>query len=128
MITRKTLAISMLLCLVAGSLTGVMELSATASIEPNPSAQDMLQPPQPTMPDMMKMHERMMAEMMAEMKAGDARLDALVTDVNTATGDGKINAVAAVVNELVRQHKSMHMRMAEMHQQMMGGRGMMMKK
>lgn len=123
MITRKTLAISMLLCLVAGSLTGVMELSATASIEPNPSAQDMPQPPQPKMQDMMKMHERMMAEM----KAGDTRLDALVTDMNTATGDGKINAVAAVVNELVRQHKSMHMRMAEMHQQMMGGRGMMMK-
>jgi hypothetical protein len=74
------------------------------------------------MQDMMKMHE----QMMAEMKAGDAKLDALVKDMNSATGGTKIDAVAAVVNELVRQHQAMHGRMGQMHQQMMGGRGMMM--
>jgi hypothetical protein len=76
-----------------------------------------------SMQDMMKMHE----QMMAEMKAGDAKLDALVKDMNSATGGTKIDAVAAVVNELVRQHQAMHGRMGQMHQQMMGGRGMMMK-
>lgn len=76
------------------------------------------------MQDMMKMHE----QMMAEMKAADSRLDALVKNMNAATGDAKVNAVAAVVTELVRQQRSMHDRMGQMHQQMMGGRGMMMKK
>jgi hypothetical protein len=74
------------------------------------------------MQGMMKMHE----QMMAEMKAADGRLDALVKDMNAATGDAKLNAVAAVVTELVRQQRSMHDRMGQMHQQMMGG--MMMKK
>jgi hypothetical protein len=77
------------------------------------------------MPGMMRMHE----QMMAEMKVGDARLDALVKEMNAASGDAKVTAMAAVVNELVSQHKSMHGRMGEMgemHQRMMGGRGMMM--
>lgn len=75
--------------------------------------------PAPAMPGRMMMHE----EMMAEMKAADAKLDALVATMNTATGENRIAAVTAVVNELVRQHKGMHARMGEM-QQMMGGRGM----
>jgi hypothetical protein len=79
------------------------------------------QPQQPAMQDMMKMHE----QMMAEMKAGDAKLDALVSQMNAATGDARVTAIAAVVNELVAQHKAMHGRMGQMHQQMMGGRGMM---
>ena len=76
------------------------------------------------MQDMMKMHD----QMMAEMKAADSRLDALVKEMNAASGDTKVNAVATVVTELVRQQKSMHERMGQMHQQMMGGGGMMMKK
>jgi hypothetical protein len=76
------------------------------------------------MQDMKKMHETMMAEM----KAGEAKLDALVKEMNGAKGDTKVNAVAAVVNELVRQHKTMNEHMGQMHEQMMGGRGMMMKK
>jgi hypothetical protein len=76
------------------------------------------------MGDMMKMHEKMMAEM----KAADARLDALVKTMNAAAGgDAKTTAIAAVVNELVAGHKRMHAHMNEMHQQMMAGRGMMMK-
>lgn len=61
-------------------------------------------------------------EMMAEMKAADAKLDALVATMNTATGEDRLAAVTAVVNELVRQHKGMHARMGEMQQ--MGGRAM----
>jgi hypothetical protein len=73
------------------------------------------------MDDMMRVHE----QMMAEMKAGDAKLDALMKDMNAATGAGRVDAMAAVVSELVRQHKAMHARMGEMDQQMMGARGMM---
>lgn len=81
------------------------------------------QPPSSAMPAMKKMHE----QMMAEMKAGDAKLDALVSEMNAATDNAKVNAIAAVVSELVRQHKAMHQHMGQMHQHMMGGRGMMMK-
>jgi hypothetical protein len=76
------------------------------------------------MPGMMKMHE----QMMADMKAAGARLDALVKDMNATSGDAKVTAIAAVVAELVAQQKSMHERMGQMHQQMLGGRGMMMTK
>jgi hypothetical protein len=79
---------------------------------------------QPTMPEMTKRHQ----QMMADMKAGDAKLAALVNEMNAAAGDAKINAVAAVVNEMVRQQRAMHGHMAEMHQHMMGmGRGGMMR-
>jgi hypothetical protein len=74
-----------------------------------------------TMQDMMKMHE----QMMAEMKAANAKLDQLVQKMDAATGDAKVNATADVVKELVSQHKAMHDRMGQMHQQMMGKRGMM---
>jgi hypothetical protein len=84
------------------------------------TAQTPAPPAQSNMQDMMKMHE----QMMAEMKAGDAKLDALVKAMNSATGDTKTDAIAAAVDELVRQHKSMHGRMGQMHEHMMG-RGMM---
>jgi hypothetical protein len=79
-------------------------------------------PAQGGMAGMMKMHE----QMMADMKAADARLDALAGEMNTATGDARITAIAAVVTELVRQQKAMHARMGLMHEQMMGGGGGMM--
>jgi hypothetical protein len=65
--------------------------------------------------------------MMADMKAGDAKLDALVKDMNAATGEARVTAIAAVVNELVHQHHAMHGRMGQMHQHMMGP-GMMMRR
>jgi hypothetical protein len=100
-------------------VSGVADVNAAQAVQQNPSAQDPA-----NMQDMMKMHE----QMMAEMKAGNAKLDALVRDMNAASGGAKINAVAAVVNELVQQHKAMHEHIGQMHQQMMGGRGMMMRR
>jgi hypothetical protein len=83
------------------------------------------QPSQAGIADMMKMHQ----QMMAEMKAADAKLDQLLSRMNAATGDAKTSAMADVVNELSRQQKAMHERMGTMHDHMMmGGRGMMMKK
>jgi hypothetical protein len=89
------------------------------------AAEHPAQAQRPNMMDMQKTH----AEMMADMKAGDAKLDALVKEMNAAAGDARADAVAAVVNELVRQHKAMHGRMGQMHEQMMGvARGGMMRK
>ena len=105
------------LSLTAAAVSLALALSATQS---GLSAQ----PSPPQQPNMMKMHE----QMMAEMKAGDAKLDALVKEMNTAPGDAMVNAVAAVVGELVRQHRATHERMGQMHQQMMGGRGRMMRR
>jgi ubiquinone biosynthesis protein UbiJ len=87
------------------------------------SPEQRAEPSSSDMQDMMKMRQ----QMLAEMKAADAKLDALVEEVDAAVGEARINAIAAVVTELVRQHKSMHERMGQMHQHMMGGRGMMMK-
>ena len=123
MITRAVLvtAIAGLLTLGAGiAQSGVGAEQTTPQI---PAPQGTTPQPQPGMANMMKMHE----QMMAEMKAGDAKLDALVKDMNVSAGDAKVNAMAAVVNELVRQQKAMHDRMGQMHQQMMG-RGMMMQR
>ena len=75
--------------------------------------------PATTMPGpmaMMKMHE----QMMAGMKADEAKLDALVKEMNAATGDARIAAVIAAVNEIVRQQKTERAHMAEMHAMMAG--------
>lgn len=123
MTTRLTIGAAVILTIAAMFAMRSVNLSTSVAAQtPSQAAQPREQAPS-NMQDMMKMHE----QMMAEMKAGDARLDALVTDMNAATGDAKVNAVAAVVTELVRQQKSMHDHMAQMPM-MMGGRGMMMKK
>ena len=119
MITRLAFATSIMLILASGSVRGPMNLAA-AGANPQTPAQGMGQG-QAQMPEMMKMHE----QMMAEMKADEAKLDALVTDMNAASGNVKVDAVAAVINELVRQQKAMHAGMAKMHEDMMGGPGMM---
>jgi hypothetical protein len=104
---------------VAFSLIAFAPRGAAAQQTPPPAAQPGQATP-PNMADMMKRHQ----QMMAEMKAADAKLDQLVTQMNAATGDAKVAAMAQVVNELVRQQKAMHEHMAQMPM-MMGGRGMM---
>jgi hypothetical protein len=120
MAIRLSRAGLVVLALVLGATR--LGFNVAEATQQTPPAQGATQPQPPAMQDMMKMHE----QMMTEMQAGDAKLDALVKDMNDAKGDAKVNAVAAVVNELVRQHKAMHGRMGQMHQQMMGGHGMMM--
>jgi hypothetical protein len=65
--------------------------------------------------EMMAAHQAMKAEM-ASM---DARLDSLVTAMNAAGGAAKVDATAAVVNELVAQRKAMRDRMMAMGPRMM---------
>lgn len=121
MITRTVLAAAIVGLLTLGAGIAQRGVGAEDATPQNPAPQGTTPQPQPGMADMMKMHE----QMMAEMKAGGAKLDALAKDMNAAAGNAKVNATAAVVNELVRQHKAMHEHMGQMHQQMMG-RGMMM--
>ena len=54
-----------------------------------------------------------------------ARLDALVGAMNAAEGPAKVDAIAAVVNELASTHKAMHQHMQEMrgHMQEMNSEG-----
>jgi hypothetical protein len=118
----KGLAFAIGLVVALGFGAAATRLGVTGGAEQQaPPAQGMAG--QPNMQAMMKMHE----QMMAEMTAGDAKLDALVQAMSSATGAGKVDAVASVVSELVRQQKAMHTHMGQMHSQMMGGRGMMMK-
>lgn len=68
-----------------------------------------------SMQDMMKMHEKMMADMKAE----QAKLDELVKKMNSATGDAKLGVMAELLTEIVRDHRTMGERMDTMHQHMM---------
>ncbi len=75
--------------------------------------------------DMMKGDHAQMAEMHqkmeAEMKAQNAEIDSLVAAMNSATGEKKVDAIAAVVSKLVEQRKAMQEKMAAMHEKMQGG-------
>lgn len=77
------------------------------------------------MGDMMKGDPAKMAEMHqkmeGEMKAQNAEVDKLVAAMNSATGEKKVDAIAAVVSKLVEQRKAMEGKMAEMHKNMQGG-------
>jgi hypothetical protein len=96
--------------------------SLVAAQAPSTNGSAATQGLQQSMQDMMKMH----AQMMAQMRAADVKLDGLVKEMDTARGEAKVVAIAAVVTELVGQNKSAHEHMDRMHQQMMGGRAMMM--
>jgi hypothetical protein len=59
--------------------------------------------------------------MMQQVQAADDRLDKLVREMNRATGAKKVEAMAAVVNEMLAQRKQMRAHMM----QVMDSRGMM---
>lgn len=61
-------------------------------------------------------------QMMAEMEAASARLDSRVAVMNAAEGNAKVDAIGAVVAELVAQHRAMHEGMMKMHGHMTGTR------
>jgi hypothetical protein len=68
------------------------------------------------MPEMMKMQDKMMADM----KASQSKMDQLVTKMNAATGDAKISVMAELMTELVREHRAMSEGFGSIDQQMMG--------
>jgi len=111
--------------LAAAAPRGALTASLLAAQQAPPPATEPGQAMPSNMTDMMKHHHEMM---MAEMKTADATLEQLAAQMNAATGDAKVAAMAAVVNELVRQQQAMHEHMAQMPMMMMmmmDGRGMM---
>jgi len=67
-------------------------------------------------------------QMMQSMTAADQRLSELVAKMNAATGDKKVDAMAAVITELVAQRKQMQEQMrtqGSMMDQMMSRMGTM---
>lgn len=58
------------------------------------------------------------AGMMATMAADQAKLETLMAQMTAATGEAKIDAMAQVVGELVRQKHAMHQHMSAMHEHM----------
>jgi hypothetical protein len=57
----------------------------------------------------------MQKKMEAKMKAADAEVNALLDQMNTATGDKKIDAMAALLNKMLQERKGMQEKMAAMH-------------
>jgi hypothetical protein len=55
-----------------------------------------------------------MGQMMSDSKDQDAELDKLVTEMNSASADKKLDAIAAVLTKLVEQRKAMHEQMQKM--------------
>ena len=58
-------------------------------------------------------------KMMADMKAADARLEALAQTMTSARGDDKVAAMQELLTELVKNQVDMHRHMAMMHDHMM---------
>ncbi len=121
MTTRLALALAVL-AVVASPAATRAGLHAAGAL---PQTHDTHKAP-PDAPQGMAEMKKMHAQMTAEMNAGDARLEALLKEMDAAPGAGKVDKVAAVVRELVQQHRGMHTHMGQMHQDMMGGRGRMM--
>jgi hypothetical protein len=55
-----------------------------------------------------------MGQMMFNSKDQDAELDKLVAEMNSASADKKLDAIAAVLTKLVEQRKAMHEQMRKM--------------
>ena len=68
-------------------------------------------PAHPMSGGQMKEHD----EMMSAMKEMDARLDAKVAAMDAAKGDQKVEAIEAVIKEMVSQRKEMQEHMMKMH-------------
>jgi hypothetical protein len=100
--------------------TRILAIIAAAAL---PGAVLLAQGEQGKMGGMMKQDPAQMTEMHqkmeAEMKAQDAELDKLVADMNAATGDKKVDAIAAVVSKMVEQRKTRQEKMSAMHMEMM---------
>ncbi len=58
-------------------------------------------------------------KMMTDMKAADARLEALSSTMKSVQGDKKLLAMQEVVSELVKNQVDMHRHMMMMHGRMM---------
>ncbi|MCL4395251.1 MAG: hypothetical protein M1482_10700 [Chloroflexi bacterium] len=92
---------------------------ATAPVSPSPQQQTA----SGKMPDACRAMMAKRDQMMADMKAMDAKLDQKVAAMNSAAGPAKVDAMAAVINELVSQRRQMQNMMSMNGAPMMGMMG-----
>ncbi len=102
-------------------IPGLLSASLAWTVSPGPAAaaQAPAQTPGPATAQAGRGRMGMMAERAEDMAAADKRLDELMRALQSATGPAKVDSLAAVVAELVAQHKAMHGRMARMGGMMM---------
>lgn len=125
-LTRSTLTLLVALVLLAAGAPATLA-------DTTPAAQDEMQHEEhhatetdegsDDMP-MDEMHARMMErhqKMVAEVKQQKAELDALVDAMDSAEGDAKVDAMAAVLSELVSQHQARMGQRIEMMETMREG-------
>jgi hypothetical protein len=84
----------------AGALALILSASAAAAQQPEMRSREQIQGPR--------------RAMMMTMDSLNRRLDSLVSRMNSSSGNQKITAMAAVINELVAQRKAMQSHMHEM--------------
>ncbi len=111
----KTLTLALAATLMLGS--GALALAQQGTHDQHKAAAAAQKAPS------MAMCKQMMADKeksMTHMKAMDAKLNHLVVLMNQATGNDKVDAIAAVVKELAAQRMIMHSSMEGMHMKMMG--------
>lgn len=77
--------------------------------------------------DRMRTHmaerDRLQSQAMAHADSADARLERLTAEMNAASGSRKMDAMAALLNEMVAQHRAMRQMRKQMGA-MTGGAGM----
>ncbi|MEO6787570.1 MAG: hypothetical protein ABI318_15695 [Chthoniobacteraceae bacterium] len=61
-----------------------------------------------------------MKKMKAKIKAEAVELSKLVDEMNSSTGDKKVEAMAAIINKFAQEKKAMQEKMAAMHAKMDG--------
>lgn len=91
----------------AALVSGLLWLSPLKAQQPGTRYQPDQATPQTSSP--------MVDQMMANMKASDARLETLTTKMQSAQGEAKVLAMQDVVNELVKNQLEMHRHMMMMH-------------
>jgi hypothetical protein len=97
---------------------GTSSAFAQQAVTPPPHS-GMMQDKMAGMGDQSTKMMAMRGKMMADMKANQAKMDLMVATMNAAEGAAKTDAMAAVVNEMVLQHKETMANMDTMCKQMM---------
>ena len=100
------------------AVIGTTSAFAQQAVAPPPQS-GMMQNKMAGMGDQSTKMMTMREKMMTDMKTLDAKMDLKVTAMNTAEGPAKTDAIAAVVNVMVLQHKQMMANMDTMCKQMM---------
>ena len=101
-------------------MAGVLSAGAVFAQEPDPAAACCAMMPGMGMMgahkgEMMEWHQKMMEKI----KAQDAELDTLVQEMNAASGEKKVDAIASIVNKVMEERKAWHAEMEERHKKMM---------